>query len=182
MTNFDIKKNFWEANKDFLLFFKDIYDNDKSKGKTESSLKMWCIAFYTESKKENIYANMTNEEKKRIIVESYLKHEGVKITDPKEVKKIIDWDLDAPYIERYLNTVTVKPKKLLRKWEDKLEERQLFINSQSYNKDTYDMLDDMMTKTAKMWQEYARIKKDIDEEESVQGLGGAEESFLEKRR
>lgn len=182
MTLFDIDKNYWKVNSPFMLFFKDIYDNDKSKDKTLSSLKMWCIAFYTESKEENIYNNMTNDEKKRIIVESFLKKMGIKINEPEEVKKVIDWDLDAKYIETYLNIVTPKSKKLLRKWEDKLEERQLFINSQIYDKSTYDMLDDMMTKTAKMWQEYARIKKDIDEEESVQGFAGSEESFLEKRR
>ena len=180
MTNFDIDKNFWEVNSFFKVFFKDVYDEDKSKNKETSSLKMWCIAFYADDSKDNKYRNMSNDEKKRIIPESFLKYKGVDVKNTKKIKEIIDFDLDMPYVERYINIVLIKAKKLLRKWEDKLEERQLFINNQVYNKDTYDMLDDMMTKTAKMWQEYTRIKKETEEENETQGLGGMEESFLEK--
>jgi len=178
MTVFEVDKNYWDVNKHFKVFFQDIYDSDKSKDKKLSSLKMWCIAYYTDPSRENIYSNMLNEEKKQLIVDSFLKSQGIK--DTKEVEKVINWELDAPYIERYLMIVSSKAKKLLRKWEDKIEELTTFANSFEITKDTYEMVIDIFTKIPKMWQEYSRIKKTVDEETTEQGFGGQEKSFLEK--
>jgi len=184
MTIFQSDKNYWEVNNHFKIFFNDVYDEDKSKDKRISSLKMWCIAYYTDPGKDNVYANMLNDEKKQLIVDSFLKSQGVDTSktekSKKEIQKIIDWDLDAPYIERYLTVVSTKPKKLLRKWEDKIEELTVFANSFPISENTYEMVIDIFTKIPKMWQEYARIKKTVDEETTEQGFGGQEKSFLEK--
>ena len=40
-------QNFWEVNSDYLLIseFKNLYDSDKSKNKTNSSKILWAIYF-----------------------------------------------------------------------------------------------------------------------------------------
>ena len=200
MIVWDLTKNFWEINSTFYLFFKDLKDEDTSPNKEVSSIKMWCIAMMGAD--SSPLKNMTKEEKDLVLKDSFLKSkqntiEKEFLPTPKtkvikdsvvasieskyiDVFKIFSQDLDAPLIERMINVTHSKAKKLLRLWEDKLEERQLFINTTPYDKGTYEMLEKIIPPTAKMWQEYYRLKKEAEEDTEQSVRGGTEESFLEK--
>ncbi len=93
---------------------------------------------------------------------------------------IFDNDLDAPLIQRFINITHPKAKKLLRAWEDKLEEWQSFIEKTKVSEETYEMLGKMMVQSHTMWKQYYVIKKESDAELESQGMGGAEKSFLEE--
>jgi hypothetical protein len=193
MLVWDLDKNFWEINSMFYLFFKELKDEDASKNKEVSSIKMWCISMMGAD--TSPLKNMTQEEKELILRDSFLKaHENVilpeKVSKNKDkasskseyvnVFKIFDKNLDAPLVERMVNITHSKAKKLLRMWENKLEERQYFINTTPYDKTSYEMLEKIIPPTAKMWQEYYRLKKESEEENEQSVHGGTEESFLEK--
>jgi hypothetical protein len=72
-----------------------------------------------------------------------------------------------------------KAKKILRKWEDKLEEWQEFIDKTKVSEETYEMLGKMMTQSHSHWKQYYIIKKEADSESEEKVMGGQEESFLE---
>lgn len=93
---------------------------------------------------------------------------------------IFDNDLDAPMVQRFINVTHSKVKKLLRNWEDKLEEWQLFIDKTKVGESTYEMLGKMMVQSHTMWKQYYIIKKEADAELTPQGMGGAQKSFLEQ--
>jgi hypothetical protein len=185
MLVWDLDKNFWDINGTFYLFFKELKDEDASKDKTVSSIKMWCIAMMGAD--SSPLKNMTIEEKELVLKDSFLKAYANTIEKGKSAKKeyidvfkIFNKDLDAPLVERMVNITHSKAKKLLRMWENKLEERQLFINTTPYDKTSYEMLEKIIPPTAKMWQEYYRLKKESEEENEQSVRGGTEESFLEK--
>ena len=97
----------------------------------------------------------------------------------KDILKIQNFDFEESILQKIRNFTLTKSQRLLDSWQRKLEERDQFIQTISYSPSTYDMLDDMLSKSNKMWQEYLRILKQFSDDES-QVHGGIEESFLEK--
>lgn len=97
----------------------------------------------------------------------------------KDILNDSEFNLQEDVLEKINKYTLTKAERLLDAWQQKLEERSAFIASRPYSESTYDMLDDMMSKSSKMWQEYSRILKEFTEDSSTTH-GGVEESFLEK--
>lgn len=83
-------------------------------------------------------------------------------------------------IDKFKKLVLTKAQRSLTNWEDKLEERDAFMASISYDEGTYEMLDKMMMQTSKMWDQYHAILKIFNEEAQTQVRGNVEESLVEK--
>ena len=239
MIIWDLEKNFWTINPLMELHFREIKEDDKSKNKELSSLRMWCIAFCGDY--NSPYKNTSKEELNTAIYDAYLKErertieliwkenglEPNKVKDKpkdksvsvstsintptpskesalnllkdKKYKKdkvesienkvssnsfkfnsVFDIDMDEPYIQRMINVTHPKTKRMLKKWEDKLEEWQLFIEKTKVEESTYEMIGKMMTQSHTMWKQYYAIKKEADAETEQQTVSGSEESFLEE--
>jgi len=97
----------------------------------------------------------------------------------KDILKDPTFTFSESILSKIRNFTLTKSERLLDSWQRKLEERDQFIQTISYTPSTYDMLDDMLSKSNKMWQEYLRILKQFSDDDS-QVHGGIEESFLEK--
>ena len=216
MINWNLDNNFWLINPLMELYFKDIKDEDITKNKDWSSLRMWCIALMGSPTSPNV--NMVKEEQIISIYQSFLKEREFYINDiikeinslnptkekekkeDKEKKEskvknksyissleadkekfsiIFNVDLDAPLIERMVNITYGKARKILRKWEDKLEEWQAFIEKTPVNEANYEMIGKMMVQSHTMWKQYYVIKKEADAEVENKGLGGEKKTFLE---
>lgn len=66
---------------------------------------------------------------------------------------------------------------LMFAWEQRLFERENFLNSLKYSPETFRTIEEMLSNTPKLWQSFFQIKKLLDEEAST--FGDREESFLE---
>lgn len=162
--------NFWEDNPQFTSIgeFKNLYKSDKSKSKKDSSLTMWAIALCYHPKSDLFYVG----NKLELIAKDMLS-----IKD-KDIDKF--WDEHKSIVELFIETTTTQAEKSLVSWDNRLKKRDEFIDGQDYTfgytdedgveyKDNTKALDDMCSKTAKFYEEYFKIQKDLKEEEVVKG-------------
>jgi len=168
IETFNTDLNFWQANPNCKIpeVFNKFYKNDKSKNKKDSSLIMWAISLLLH--KSSPYVNLSASDKKLLIASDYLKD--------KEFK----WEEISYLINEYERLNLSKAQKLLKQWEEKLEERSEFIKNLSYNEDTFEMLDKMLKETDKIWNLYLQTQKQLESEDNSVVKGGAEESLSEK--
>ena len=71
LHNFDIKSSYWKIDPQLKAIepFATLYKNDKSKGKSNSSLIMWAIALFTDP--ESRLAKLSKARKQEIIQKDY---------------------------------------------------------------------------------------------------------------
>lgn len=127
---------------------------------TLSSKEMWCLALFTDPKSK--LSALPRAQKLEIIQKDYAK----------------DWLPDPTLEALYKDLLLTKAQRMLLLWEEKLEERSALIGSLPYNLENLDTLDDMMSKSPKIWEGYDKIKKLLEQEEST-SYGGAQESLTE---
>jgi tRNA(Ile)-lysidine synthase TilS/MesJ len=168
IQNYNPKNNFWEENPQFQIVqpFKRFYKNDKSKGKRDSSELMWAIALIHYPKSDLYYI----EDKDSVIARDLL---GVKES---EIESF--WDKHKELIDFFVEMALTQSEKSLVSWEKRMRQRDRFLSEQVYtfgtvdedgteHKDNTKSFDDMQSKTAKFYEEYFKIKKELTEEESV---------------
>lgn len=172
VRNFNTDENFWETNPSFKLIkeFKEFHDTDKSKGKGKSSQLMWAIAFLVDPHEHNIWKNLIEEDKKMLIQDDFLK------------KKDFDWEEYQPLIDTYYNLVLTTPEKDYLELISKMTERKQFIKDTPYTLDNAKILDDMVLKTAKLYEELEVVKQKLAQSKDIDGetKGGMQESATEK--
>lgn len=183
VENFNVGRNFWEANPQTIVIFSDIYNADNTKNKELSSVMMWAISFLVDSSSK--WRNLSDIEKKKEIKLDFLDKNIVSLKSKYKTlnEDLLNWDSDIvkETIQKYNKYDKSKISKLLSDWEFKLEERNNFISSKEYNEETFEMLDKMLAASKKMWDEYLRIKKDaLEEQQDSASKGGTEESDSEK--
>ena len=149
-------QNFWEVNSDYLLIseFKNLYDSDKSKNKTNSSKILWAIyfAYNPESKFYNI------PDKLNILAKDFIKDSKFKWTNVKEV------------VDLYKSSVLSDAERALVTWGEIItmrdESLKLLYKQAIEAKDTDELvkLDKMISNTPKLFEDYKKIKKDYEEE------------------
>jgi hypothetical protein len=194
--NWDLESSIWKSNGELYLFFRDMKDNDKSPLHERSSLKLWAnlLMAHAESPLNNLLAEeklivlkdgfiRANETKiKELYGDEYkflcIKH-NVKKLDMDQLTKILyDAKEDDMLLESIINMSYPRYKKLLKDWEDKLEERRTFIKGIEYSREDWEMLEKLGGQTVKLWSEFFRIKK-LAEDEQATVRGGEELSFLD---
>jgi len=149
-------QNFWEVNSDYLLIseFKNLYDSDKSKNKTNSSKILWAIyfAYNPESKFYNI------PDKLNILAKDFIKDSKFKWTSVKEV------------VDLYKSSVLSDAERALVTWGEIItmrdESLKLLYKQAIEAKDTDELvkLDKMISNTPKLFEDYKKIKRDYEEE------------------
>jgi len=168
VENFSPKNNFWEENPQFQVVgpMKRLHKNDKSRGKKDSSDLMWAIALIYHPKSDLYYV----ENKEGVIAKDML---GIKDSE-------IDsfWEKNKEIVDFFIDMALTQTEKSLVSWEKRMRQRDEFLSEQTYtfgwtdeegneHKDNTKSFDDMQSKTAKFYEEYFKIKKELMEEESV---------------
>jgi hypothetical protein len=167
----DYTKSFWTLHPDLktVPLFRKQYDADKSIGKMASSRFMWMVALTNDYK--SMYHDMAD----------YGKHGKFTILsqslfgDPeyyaKNSKKFEEC------IEMYRSLSETKLRRSLRVWEEKLNERDQFLEATPFTGDSYDeetgkeikgntkMLDEMLKNTKQLFEHYKQIYDQLMVEE-----------------
>ena len=158
--------SFWTNNPQFTTIqpFKKLYSSDKSRMKTTSSNLMWAIAFINHPKSDAFYVPG--------------KEERYAMDLCKVLKKDVDsfWESNAGLTEAFVDATLTQAQKSLISWENRLKQRDRFLSKQEYHfgysdpdgndwKGNSKELDDMNSKTGKFYDEYNKIKKELDEDD-----------------
>ncbi|AGO48984.1 hypothetical protein N356_gp092 [Cellulophaga phage phi14:2] len=188
VRNFNTNDNFWETNPSFLTvaIFQKFNSEDKSKGKSKSSQIMWAIAFLLDPHQDNIWRNLSDEDKRLLIVEDYLKIKDFKWNDYQEL------------IDSYYSRCLTVPEKDYLELIDKMTERKNFIKNTPYTLDSYEIdersgrpklikgnakdLDKMVVDTVKLYEQLEVVKEKLEKSKHQDGetKGGMQESATEK--
>lgn len=162
--------NFWEMNTQlkFVGVFKHLYDGDSSRGKKESSKIMWFVAFCYEIEDNKIYSIEVNE-----------RHELVG-TDLMNDKKYYEGNKSTltPLIELYCKLSDSPAKRQLRMWNKKMDEKTAFLDSVSYDLNTFEAIEKMWATNSKLYKEYETIMKDLSKENNEGSVRGGKEASL----
>jgi len=159
---------FWDANPQFTAIepFKSVWKKDKSRGKKTSSDKMWAIAFCHHPKSDAYYISDKEDRIPRSVL-------GFKKQD--DVDRF--WDEVSELTSVFKDAALTQAEKSLFAWNDRLKKRDAFLSEQDYSfgyvidgveyKDNTKSLDDMGGKTAKFYEEYFKIKRELEEESAM---------------
>lgn len=158
LSNFDIYSDFY-SDPQLKTIFKEEYELPVS------SKVMWALMLY--SHPESKYYSLDRISRLQLIESDYLAHPLLIDEHASTIKKI----------EQFLLT---KPQRLLKSWEEDLEERDQFMKSLPYNHENFDIKEKLMTNRLKMWEQYLAILKKVNEESDSQAFGDTELSLIEK--
>lgn len=177
--------NFWETFPYFRVIdsFNKFYTSEKDKD--FSSRVMWAIAFCI--KRNSPMYNLPN--KWELAVKDI-------------VKKNIDWDKYEDIVNMFKQSVMTQAERSLLAWEELMFKRDKYLKTQDYYFDQYmldkngnnvltktgqfvtikgtaDQLDKAFSATPKMYSDFQKIKKEIEEEEIKRGRGNKPKSMSE---
>lgn len=166
---------FWEVFPQFLLVdpFTKFHKNDKSRKKTFSSNIMWAISLLLHPDSE-IY-NVSD------------KYEQINKTMMGD--KDFDWSKYQEHMDEFVNIALSQGKKSLVAMNDRLRNRDAFLKEQTYSFDYYndqgklvkgtaDQLDAMEARTAKLYEQYFKIQKELEAEKSSASKRGSKMESL----
>ena len=167
-TNYEENKDkFWDVNSEFKFvepyasFYKSLKD------KKLSSKYMWAIFLLCDINSPKI--RLRYDERQAEIKTYFLKDEE------------FSFDRFKDLIDSYPKTAMTKIQRELKSWQDKIEERNKFIESQKYNERTFEMLDKMMKESKPIWEAFGKIYKEYQTENiETRARGGRQESFTEQ--
>lgn len=166
--------SFWEKNPQLAVMhpFKELYDRDDSKGKSVSSIEGWAIVFFCEPDEEiNIFFRFPEEERKVEI------EQGLSL--PTSL-----WD-DASVvrcIERYPMICLDSIGRGIKEYKEVLEKRATFLKTSPYNLDTMTQIDNALSKSPKIYDDFDKINKKFLEGKGESTLkGGRSKSATEKK-
>lgn len=159
IKSFDIDTNFYSQSPEFKILFKE-----EIKLKIPSEI-MWALVLFIHPSSK--FATLDHKSRLSIIEQDYL---GYKL----ELDK---YELILDKIKKYIMTPA---QRVLSSWNNKLFQREEFIDSVSYSADTYEMLDKMLKDTHAMMKQYKVILEEFSMEQATSTHGDVEESLLEK--
>lgn len=186
VRNFNTSDNFWEINPAFktIKLFNSFNEEDKSKGKKESSQIMWALAFLLDPHTDNPWKNLSEDDKKLLIMDDYLSN----------LK--FNWDDYQELIDEYYNRVLTLAEKDFYELQEKMHERKEFIKNTPYSLDsmqeidgrmklvkgTSAQLDKMVVDTAKLYEQLELVKQKLEKEKLSDGetKAGMQESATEQ--
>jgi hypothetical protein len=163
----DMKDKFWEVNPEFKFIppYDAFYTSIKDKKKT--SMVMWAIYLLCDLKSPKIRLRL--DEREEEIKTFFIKDSEFTFTRYQEL------------IDAYPKVVLSKIQRELKVWHDKIEERNKFLESVTYDMNTFEALDKMMKDSKPIWEAFGKVYKEYQEENiETRARGGREESFSEK--
>ena len=93
------------------------------------------------------------------------------------------WDLYKNEIEIILDLTLSKAQRILKRWERQLEERAVYLDTIKYSTETptdlIELKEKLMKETSKLWDQYQRCLKTVEDEQS-RTIGDLQESLLDQ--
>lgn len=162
ISNFDINVNFWDTNPTFKVLgeFAKFYRSDTSKDKRASSKVMWAVCLYVDTSQENHLRKSSNEEKKKMITEEWIRDNDFK------------WKKYDHLVEEYKKTQLSPSKRSLLFLKEKMEEREAFLKITPYTLENAKDLDSIVANTDKIFTMITKLEDQVEKEENMEG-GGA---------
>lgn len=177
--------NFWETFPQLRVI--DLFNKFymKEKDKTFSSNIMWAIAFCV--RRDSPMYNLPNK---------------WELAAKDIVKKDIDWDKYDEFINTFKQSVMTQAERSLLAWEELMFKRDKYLKTQDYYFDKYatndngdnvlsrtgqlvtikgtaEQLDRAFSATPKMYSDFEKIKKNIEEDDIKRGRGNKPKSMSE---
>ena len=177
---------FWDVSPEFraIELFNSFYTKDTSKNKSDSSNIMWAIAFCV--KKESPMYNLPN--KWELAAKDIALNEKLK------------WDKYEDIIFMFKQSFMTQAERSLLAWEELTAKRDKYLKEQEYYFDQYlmddngdnvlsktrqlvtvrgtaDQLDKAFSATPRMYSDYYKIKKEIENDDIKRGRGNKVKSM-----
>lgn len=169
--SYDPNLNFWELNPHLIYVkpYSTLYSNDESKSKKESSNIMWCVLWMIDpNENTNKYFRLPEDQRLEVCKTFYEKF------DEKD-------ELVKEIMSRYPEDCLTIIQRVLRNTKEFLRNRDNYIKTTEYNLDTMAALDNAAAKTVKIVEDFAKIEKQFDAEESkTRILGGRQQTARER--
>lgn len=172
MANYNTENIFWEEYSELKVMepFATFYEKDTTKSKTGSSKIMWAITLAERHDSE--WYNLPDKYAK--LASDFL-------------KKDINWDHYEDLIVQYKSTQITQAERSLSAWNEMMSKRDKYLKKQHYHfdeeqtvineqgeavvkfvKGTAEQLDKAYSVTPKMYAEYEKIRKLLEEEKNTQ--------------
>jgi hypothetical protein len=166
-------QNFWELNPHlrFVKPFSELYSEDTSKNKLQSSKDMWCIFYLSEPDENiNLYYRLNNDE----------------ILDVcKSFNPLFDEDNDLINLcmKEYPEVCLTVIERMLKVTKDFLKKRNNFLKEVDYNLDTMRDIDNALGKTTKIEEDFDKIVQKYNESKNTEIVlyGGRKLTAREKK-
>jgi hypothetical protein len=169
---FNPDENFWEVLPQYRVAepFKSLYKKDKSRGKKDSSLMMWFVVLCYDRGSKYFKLTPDGEDGKHYVIGGDYCGNVNYYEDNKDV-------LDS-CISMYIKMNYSAMERHLKTWEDLLDKRTAFLQSQDYNLETFEDLDKMAVGTEKVYKTIKNVLDDLNKEDSSGSIeGGGHESL-----
>lgn len=165
--------NFWELNPHlrYVRPFSELYAEDSSKGKWDSSNNMWCVYYLSEPDEDiNLYYRLPLDQ----LIDTCQNF------NPK-------FDYENELIQRcikeYPETCLTTIERMLKMTKDLFKKRAMFLKDVDYDFNTMTVIDKAIGATPKLEEDFDKIVQKYSEEKNkdVQLLGGRKQSAREKK-
>jgi hypothetical protein len=173
IVNFEPLKNFWEMNPAFkgLKYAGELYVKDKSKNKKNSSDLMWCICYVKDL--DSPYRNISYSERVKVVC------------DTRSVS--LDYFLEnSKVVEEYDKLNETAPMRALSIIDQKIDERNQFLDSLPYSSETAELIEKMMNNSAKIFEEREKafkiITKRMEQEKEGGTMGSVINDVIEQQK
>jgi hypothetical protein len=156
-----------DATEDFFKLnpqYKTISPFDKYK---KQSKLLWFVVFA--HSKDSRLSKLPADERYGIVSED--------ICGDKDYYKKNQKDLDI-LIDAYVNLIQTPFERHLKVWEELLDKRTKFLQTQEYDLGTFESLDKMAIGTEKVYATFKKIMSDVEKEKFEDGIRGGEASSL----
>lgn len=166
--------NFWELNPHLIYVYpySKLYEEDKSKTKNESSKTMWCITWMSHPDEDvNRYYRLNETDR----LNTCLKFHPSFDMNNEIIKECYD-----VFPEHCLSTI----EKALKGEKEFLIKRGEFLRNAEYNYDTMTALDNAVSKTSKIIEQFDSIYQKFIEskKKTVTLIGGRQQTAREKNQ
>lgn len=159
----DINADFWKLSPELAMIPEFLEIKKKYKG--DSSKYMWAVALFADYRSK--FRTLSEKDKRFLISKEYLKKEN------------FDWEILANAIKAWQNLLPPAQKQLMI-WEKFMQEKNEFMATLNYAEHG-DEIEKKLISNGKLFEEYARLRDLVAQEEDPgQVKGNAEESLSEK--
>lgn len=161
LSTYDTDVDFWEMFPQMAVIasFKELKEQENS------SKIMWGIVFLCDPSDENMFRNIPREEKEKLIAKDFIEDESFKWEQYDEQINMFT-DMTMTQAERSLKTwneiMSIRDYSLKEFFKEALEEKEIKLIKE---------LDTLLSKTAKYYDDYEKVKRNFEEEVNKKSTG-----------
>lgn len=171
LSNYEEGKNFWKLYPSYKVpkLYKQLYTNDKSKGKSASSNLMWALHFLFDKSEDNPWARFDQESRVEVINEDVL------------LKKEFNWKPYSELMDYTQNMLWDEMDRMYYTLVNKMDQRSTLLKDTDYSIENAASLDKLFISTDNLREELKKMKDGLTGKGNAgKSKGGMPESAGEK--